>query len=46
MGQSVGDFLVYSSNLEINLSHLSSGFYYYNIKNKGEIISRNKIIKN
>jgi len=46
MGQSVGDFIVYSSNLEINLSHLSSGFYYYNIKNKGVVISRNKIIKN
>ena len=46
MGQSVGDFVVHSSNLEINLSHLPSGFYYYNIKNKGVVISRDKIIKN
>ena len=46
MGQSVGDFVVRSSNLEINLSHLPSGFYYYNIKNKGVVISRDKIIKN
>ena len=46
MGQSVGNFLVHSSNLEINLSHLPSGFYYYNIKNKGVVISRDKIIKN
>ena len=45
MGQSVGDFLVKSSNLELNLSNLPSGFYYYNIKNKGDVISRNKIIK-
>jgi len=45
LGQSVGDFQLKSSNLQINLSHLNSGFYYYNIKNKGVVISRNKIIK-
>jgi hypothetical protein len=45
IGQSVGDFLVHSSNFEINLSHLPSGFYYYNIKNKGVVILRDKIIK-
>ena len=45
MGQSVGDFIVHSNNLQVNLSHLSSGFYYYNIKNKGVVLSRDKIIK-
>ena len=45
LGQSVGNFQLNSSNLQINLSHLSSGFYYYKIKNKGVVISRNKIIK-
>jgi hypothetical protein len=45
LGQSVGSFKLESSNLEINLSYLSNGIYYYHIKNKGELISQNKIIK-
>ena len=45
LGQSVGSFELESSNLEINLSYLSNGIYYYHIKNKGELISQNKIIK-
>jgi hypothetical protein len=45
LGQSVGEFKLNSNNLQLNLSHLSNGFYYYNIKNKGGVILRNKIIK-
>ena len=45
LGQSVGVFQLNSSKLDINLSHLKSGFYYYNIKNKGVVLSRDKIIK-
>ena len=45
LGQSVGYFELDSNNLEINLSYLSNGIYYYHIKNKGELISQNKIIK-
>ena len=45
LGQAVGYFELDSNNLEINLSYLSSGVYYYHIKNKGELISQNKIIK-
>jgi len=45
LGQSVGDFELTSNNLQLDLSHLSNGIYYYNIKNKGEVIARNKIIK-
>jgi hypothetical protein len=45
LGQSVGYFELDSSNLEINLSYLSNGIYYYHIENKGELISQNKIIK-
>ena len=45
LGQSVGYFELDSSNLEINLSYLSNGLYYYHIKSKGEIISKNNIIK-
>tara|TARA_B110000003_G_scaffold172618_1_gene172161 strand:- start:227 stop:2308 length:2082 start_codon:yes stop_codon:yes gene_type:complete len=45
LGQSVGYFKLDSNNLEINLSYLSKGVYYYHIKNKGEIISKNNIIK-
>ena len=45
LGQSVGDFELTSNNLQLDLSHLSNGVYYYNIKNKGEVIARNKIIK-
>ena len=45
LGQSVGGFIVNPSKLDINLSHLKNGFYYYNIKNNGVVISRNKIIK-
>ena len=45
LGQSVGEFELDSNNLKINLSYLSNGIYYYHIKNKGELISQNKIIK-
>jgi hypothetical protein len=45
LGQSVGEFKLNSNNLQLNFSHLSNGFYYYNIKNKGGVILRNKIIK-
>ena len=45
LGQAVGYFELDSNNLEINLSYLSNGVYYYHIKNKGELISQNKIIK-
>jgi len=45
LGQSVGYFELDSNNLEINLSYLSNGIYYYHIENKGVLISQNKIIK-
>ncbi len=45
LGQSIENFKLNSNRLQINLSHLSNGFYYYSIKNKGEVILRNKFIK-
>ena len=45
LGQSVGDFELTSNNLQLDLSHLSNGVYYYSIKNKGELILRNKFVK-
>jgi hypothetical protein len=45
LGQSVGSFQLNSNNLQINLSYLSSGLYYYTIKDKERIIIKNKIIK-
>ena len=45
LGQSIENFQLNSNSLQINLSHLSNGFYYYCIKNKGEVILRNKFIK-
>ena len=45
LGQSIENFQLNSNSLQINLSHLSNGFYYYSIKNKGEVILRNKFIK-
>jgi hypothetical protein len=45
LGQTVGHFDLNSNNLQLNLSYLSNGLYYYHIKSKGEIISKNNIIK-
>ena len=45
LGQSIENFQLNSNSLQINLSHLGNGFYYYSIKNKGEVILRNKFIK-
>ena len=45
LGQSIEKFKLNSNSSQINLSHLSNGFYYYSIKNKGEVILRNKFIK-
>ena len=45
LGQTVGHFELDSNNLQLNLSYLSNGLYYYHIKSKGEIISKNNIIK-
>jgi hypothetical protein len=45
LGQCVGNFQLNSNNLQLNLSHLSNGFYYYNIKSKEGVLSRNKMIK-
>ena len=45
LGQSIENFQLNSNSLQINLSQLSNGFYYYCIKNKGEVILRNKFIK-
>ena len=45
LGQSIENFKLNSNSLQINLSHLSNGFYYYSIKNKGEVILKNKFIK-
>ena len=45
LGQSIENFQLNSNSLQINLSQISNGFYYYCIKNKGEVILRNKFIK-
>ena len=45
LGQSLRNFQLNSNDLQIDLSNLSSGLYYYSIKKKGEIIIKNKIIK-
>jgi hypothetical protein len=45
MGQCVGNFQLNSNNLQLNLSHLRNGFYYYTIKSKEGVLSRNKMIK-
>ena len=45
VGQPVENFQLNSNELQINLSYLSSGFYYYSIKENGRIIIKNKIIK-
>ena len=45
LGQSIEKFKLNSNSSQINLSHLSNGFYFYSIKNKGEVILRNKFIK-
>lgn len=45
LGQSVGNFQLNANNLQIDISYLNNGIYYYSIKNGQEIILNNKIIK-
>ena len=45
LGQSIENFKLNSNSLQINLSYLYNGVYYYSIKNKGEVILKNKFIK-
>lgn len=45
LGQSVGNFQLNANNLQIDISYLNNGIYYYSIKNGQEIIMKNKIIK-
>jgi hypothetical protein len=45
LGQSIGNFQLNSNDLQIDLSYLNNGLYYYSIKNGGKIIFKNKFIK-
>lgn len=46
LGQTVAKFELKNNNSQINLSYLKKGIYFYSIRNKKGILTKNKIIKN
>ena len=45
LGQAIKTIKVNTNHSQIDLGDLTTGIYYYHIKSKGTIISKNKIIK-
>ena len=45
LGQAIKTIKVNTNHSQIDLADLTTGIYYYHIKSKGTIISKNKIIK-